>query len=129
MRFFSRIEVVPQAGEIGRERQDLGPFLVGDDPGIASARVFIGLLSGRQGAQPIIPFRFEDIGHEPILGIDVQEAAVCDLRVVACPLDLLLADVVGLGRARDELMLDRERHLKRQWRHPLDEHVADRVVE
>src|SRR5262245_4904080 len=43
--------IVPQAREIGGERQDLRALLVADDTGILRARVFVGLLRGRDRAQ------------------------------------------------------------------------------
>ena len=57
---------------------------------LAAARILLGL---GQRAELVIPVGFQGIGDETVVGIDLQEALLGQVGLIACPLDLLLPQV------------------------------------
>ena len=121
--------VSPEPRKVAGEGEDLGALFVADHPCVDLVRLLIRLLCRGERAKAVIPFRLERVGHESIVGIDLQEATLRQFGVVAGAFDLLLSQSVGLFGPRRQFLLHAERDLQRERRHRLDENVADRVIE
>ena len=80
-------------------------------------------------AQPLIPVRFQCIGHQAIIGIDLEEAALGKIRFVARTLYVLSSQPVRFLVAVREFLLHSERDFVGQRRHCRDDDVADCRVE
>ena len=119
----------PEAGEVGGEREDLGPALLGQRRAVGHAPPLVLLLRRRERPQLGVPVGLEGVGHEAVVGVDAQVAALSQLGLVAGPLDLPVAEPVGLIGARLELGLDSQRHLERERAHGLDEQLPERAVD
>ncbi len=81
--------VPPEAGEVGGQGQDLGPLLLIEEKAVSLALAFIVFLSGREGAQLVVPLGFQGVRHQPMVGVDAEEAALGQFGFVASSLKLL----------------------------------------
>ena len=91
MRFRSRgwcLRIAPQPREIGGQCQHASPLLVGQRRSIRGVLAFAALLCVVEGAQLRIPVRFEPVGHEAVVGVDVHEPLTCEVGFVLRTLHL-----------------------------------------
>ena len=82
-----------------------------------------------QRAQRVVPVGLEGVGDEPVVGVDGEVAAAGELGVVAGPLDVGAAQLVGFLGAGFELGLDAERDLEGERGDGVEQELADRVVD
>jgi hypothetical protein len=59
---------------------------------LAGSDLLILFLCGSQGPEPGVPGGLESIGHEAVVGIDLEEAALGNIGLVPGPLDLLTSE-------------------------------------
>jgi hypothetical protein len=77
------------------------------DRGLIFVSVALPILSCLcQGAQLIVPVRFESVGDQAIARIDHHEAALCEIRVDLRPLDGSTPKLVGLVVSGFDLVAD-----------------------
>jgi hypothetical protein len=61
-----------------------------------------------QGTELIIPLRFQTIGNETIIGIDLHVATASELSLVLCPLNMTPPQRVGFGNPCLNFLLNGE---------------------
>ena len=84
--------VVPQPGEVGREFQDaLANRLIEQAPVLVAKAVAL-IFRVTQGLQASVPFALENVGDEPVSGIDLHEAPLGQLSGLAVALHGLVAE-------------------------------------
>lgn len=109
-----RVRVGPQGGEVSGERADTRlVFIVERDLG-GRAGAFVVVLRVLEGAEGVVPVRFEAVGDEPVVGVDGEVAAAGELGSVAGPFDVGTAQRVGFIGAGFELGLDGQGDLERE---------------
>lgn len=79
--------------------------------------------------QLVVPFCFESIGDQAVVGIDLHVASTREFGFVARPLDMLAAHGVGLGSARLQLALNLQCDRQGHRRHHLDQQGCDRRID
>lgn len=84
------MRIVPQAREVSGQRQDAGALLIAK-PGLTLTLLVVVLLGGGLGTQRLVPFRFQRVGDQTVVGITAHIAAARQIGLVACPLDGLTA--------------------------------------
>ena len=70
--------------------------------------LFLGL---GQDPQLIVPLRFKAIGHQTIIGIDLQVAPPGEFRLVLCSLNVLVAQRLGFSNPCLHFLLNGESDL------------------
>jgi hypothetical protein len=90
--------------------------------------LFIALPGLLVSAQLLVPFSFEGVGHESVIGIHLHIALTRDVAFIACVFDLLTAHCVVLDTARLEFLLYLQRELQRDGRHRVYEQPAHSLV-
>ena len=121
--------VTPQPRKISGQGQDLLSLagLQGAPVGVPSA--FVVVLGVAQRTQFLVPFGFERLGHQAVVGVDGEVAALGELGFVAGPVHLLVSQVVGLLGPGDKLVVHGQGHFEGERRHRLDEQVPDGTVD
>lgn len=84
------VRIVPQAWEISGQRQDADALLI-VEPGLPLALFVVVLLGGGLRTQRLVPFRFQRIGDQTVVGITAHITAACQVGLVTRPLDGLTA--------------------------------------
>ena len=82
------MRIAPEAGEVGAQGEDGGALLLIEALAIGLALLVIGVLGGGEQPEVLVPFRFERRGHQPVLRVDLAEAALGQVGLVAGPLHL-----------------------------------------
>lgn len=84
------VRIVPQAWEISGQRQDADALLI-VEPGLPLALFVVVLLGGGLRTQRLVPFRFQRIGDQTVVGITAHITAARQVGLVTRPLDGLTA--------------------------------------
>jgi hypothetical protein len=124
----SRMGIVPQAWEVFRQRQDGGALLI-VEPGLALALFVVVLLGRRLVAQRLVPFRFQRVGDQAIVGIAAHIPAACQVGLVARLFNRLTAQAVAFLGATLQFLLHGQRHLQGDRGHRLHQQAANGRVE
>jgi hypothetical protein len=120
--------VVPQGGEIGRQRADAVTLdVVG--AGVGAAGLVVVVVRGGELAELVVPVRFEGVGDEPVGGVDGQVAAAGGVGGVLGTLDVRGADLVGLGGAGGEFVGDGQGDFQRERGERVEDQAGDRGVD
>src|SRR5665648_237469 len=119
------LRVGPEAREVAGQGEDLLLLPLVEQAAVGLAATFVLLLGRGQGAQLGVPVRLQGAGHQAVVGIDLQVAALREPRLIAAALHLLPAQLVGLVGARAQLRLHGKRDLQRERRHRRHEQRAD----
>ena len=124
-----RIRICPKLFEVRRHRdQPLADSLVEDElillPGALAFFAGFG-----QDAELLVPFAFERVGDEAIIGIDQHEAALGEIGFDLGALDRATAQPIGFLIPRLDLLADLERQLDGRRRHLLGNQHADGFVD
>lgn len=78
-----RVGVLPEAGEVGGQRQDPLTVVV-IEVGVGLSLMFVVVPGGGvEGAGLVVPFRFEGGGAETVVGVDAQVASLGQFGFVA----------------------------------------------
>jgi len=99
------VRVGPEGREICCQRTDSVLQIVAEDGRGGSAGAFVVLAGGVQGAERVVPVGFEAVGDQPVVGVDGQIAATCQVGAVAGAFDVSAAQCVGFGGAGVEFGL------------------------
>ena len=121
---FRRMNLFPEFREVGRQRQDPAPALLVQYGAIGLALSLILLLGLGQRTQPLVPIRFQGVGHQAILGIDLHEPLPGQVGLVAGTLDVLSPQAIRLVQPLLQLVLDRQGDLQGQGREHLQEQAC-----
>ena len=97
--------VTPQAGEITGQGQDLLPLVGLQGVPVGLPPAFVVVLGVAQRTQLVVPFSFERLGHQAVVGVHAQVAALGELGFVTGPFHLLVAQAVGLVGPGQELVV------------------------
>src|SRR5487761_238325 len=124
-----RAGIPPEAWEVAGESHQLRALSIVDDIHIGRGCFLVRFLCGGDRPQLRVPFRFEHVSYQTVVGIDLEEATLRELRFVFRPLHVLPAKPVGLFLTACEFLLHAQRHFDRERRHRLDEDIADRRIE
>ena len=116
-----RMGIVPQAGEVGGEADDLLAPLLVEPCSVGCRLAFVVLLGLGQGPELGVPVGLQGVGHEAVVGIDPAVAALGELGLVACRLEFLATQAIHFFAPGPELVAHREGDLEAQGRHDLDE--------
>src|SRR6185312_242482 len=121
--------VGPEGGEIYCQGPDSVLQFVGEGGCGGGAGAFVVLVRGLQGAERVVPVGFEAVGDEPIIGVDGQVAAPCQVRAVAGAFDVPAAQRVGLGGAGVQFGLHGQGDLERVWGEGVEQQAGDGGVD
>src|SRR5690606_15785915 len=91
--------------------------------------LLVAILSVCEGAQCLVPLGLQRIGNESVVRVALHEAAAREIRLVARPLDFLLAQPVTLFRATLDLLLDGQSDFERDRCDRLNEQCTDGLVQ
>ena len=100
--------VVPDPRELLGEIEDAAAHLGVERGASLPAASFIVCDGISMETQLLVPFGFERVGDEAIVGVDLHVSPPREFGLVARPLDMLAAQGIGLGGARLEFALDRQ---------------------
>ena len=87
------------------------------------------LLGLREGAQRLVPFGFQRVGDQAVVGVDLHIPSARQIALVARLLDLLAAQPLPFLGATLQLLLDRQCDLQRQRRDRFDQQLANGLVQ
>jgi hypothetical protein len=104
-------------------------FGFGHHAGVGGLCFLVGLLCRGQGAQFLVPVRLQRVSYQAVIGIDLEETALRQIRFVARPLYVLVPHPVRLLVAAREFLLHRQRDFNCKRRHRLDHYFSDGAVE
>jgi len=79
--------------------------------------------------QLVVPFRFEGIGDEAVVGVDLHVSSTGEFGLVSQPLDMLAAQGVGLGSACFKFALNLQTDRQGHGRRHLDQQGCDRRID
>jgi hypothetical protein len=124
-----RRRLVPEPGQVGRERHDASALRLVEDHPVAAA-LPLGLLLGLgHRAEPSVPVRLELVSDQAVVRVDLHEPAAGQVGLVARPFHVAVPEVLGLVEARLKLLLHGEGRFQRHGGHGLNEQLADGLVD
>jgi hypothetical protein len=124
-----RVWICPKLTEVGRHRgQPLADSFIEDEliPLSCALSIFPGF---GQHAELVVPFTFERIGDETIIGVDQHEAALSEIRFDLGPFDRATAQLVCFLIPGFDLLADVERQLDGGRRHLFGNQHADGFID
>ena len=121
--------VVPQAREVGRERQDPLALALVELTAVFGVLALAFPLRVLELPQAGVPFRLQDIGDQPVARIHLPVALPREVGFLARPLHLPGAPGLGLVSALRQFRLHPQRDLERHRRHALHQQGADGPVD
>lgn len=80
------------------------------------------------GTELVIPLRFQAIGNETIIGIDLHVATAREFSLVLCPLNVAPAQRVGFGHSCLNFLLNSEGNLQRHRLHEFQQEITNRLI-
>ena len=111
MRFRSRgstARIIPDAWKVSRQGEQLLARLRVNQQTLLLCLLLVLFLRLGQGAQLIIPLRFQAIGDKTIIGIDFHITAASEFSLVLCSLNVLPPQRVGFGNPCLNFLLNGE---------------------
>ena len=102
-------------------RRDASARLFAEQSLIRVTLALVCLLERIEAAQPLVPIRFERIGDEAIVGIDLQITPSREFSRIPRAFKLCPTQRIGLCDATGDLVLYGERNLQRGGRHRLQQ--------
>jgi hypothetical protein len=121
--------ILPQAGHVRRQRQDLGLLALVQDVPVERALAPAGGLRIGEVAEPGVRLRLEHVRHQAVVGVHTAEALLRQVGLVLCAHDVLAPQPVGLGGPGLELLLDLQGHRQGLWSQCRDQQRAERRVQ
>jgi hypothetical protein len=108
-RFHRRI--IPYSREVGGQRQELLASLGIDPQSLLLCLLLVLFLRLGQGTELVIPLRFQAIGNETIIGVDLHVATASEFSLVLCPHYVTPPQRVGFGNPCLNFLLNGEGNL------------------
>ncbi|MGV2085688.1 hypothetical protein [Rhizobium sp. K7/93] len=124
------LRVGPELFEVRRHcDQPLAYGLIEDELIVLPAALALFAGVGRENAELSVPFAFERVGDETVIGVDEHETALGEIGFRLGPLDRATAQPVRLFMSRFDLLADFDCQFDGRRRHLFGDQHADGFVD